>query len=217
MAVRAVAFDLDGTLYPFRHLALRAAAFAVRNVRHSRSFWRVREEIRRIRPIGSFRQRQAELFAASSGMGIEEARSWIDRKIYQEWVRSFHSIEPCPGLREALDQIERRGCALAVLSDFPVVEKLGYLGLSGRFAVAMCSEESEYLKPNPEPFALLARRLGLPPAEILFVGDSYDYDIVGAHGAGFVAAHILRRPRSDSVADIQFSAYRQLPERLARF
>jgi putative hydrolase of the HAD superfamily len=216
MALRAVAFDLDGTLYPYRHLALRAAAFGFRHARYARAFQRVREQIRLVRPISDFRERQVELFAAAAGLETAVARKWIERRIYDEWVHSFHAIRPYRGLREALDGIERRGLGLAVLSDFPVADKLGYLGLAGRFRVALCAEESGYLKPSPEPFALLERRLSVRAEEILFVGDSYDYDIIGAHAAGLRTAHIARRTRPASVADITFRRYTELMDAIAR-
>jgi putative hydrolase of the HAD superfamily len=214
MALRAVAFDLDGTLYPFRDLVLRAAAFGVRHPDYATRFRRVREQIRGVRPISDFRQTQAELFAASAGLGLEEARSWIERRVYGELVATFRSVRPYRGLSELLDEIRGRGLALAVLSDLPVAEKLRYLGLEGRFAVAMCSEESGYLKPSPEPFVLLAQRLGLAPSDILFVGDSYEQDIVGAHDAGLMSAHLSARRRRGSVADLSFSRYERLKELL---
>jgi len=39
-------------------------------------------------------------------------------------------------------------------------------------------------KPDPAIFALAVRRLGCEPAEVLYVGDSFEKDIVGAHAAG---------------------------------
>jgi putative hydrolase of the HAD superfamily len=39
-------------------------------------------------------------------------------------------------------------------------------------------------KPDPAIFALAVERLGVEPAEVLYVGDSFDKDIVGAHAAG---------------------------------
>lgn len=214
MAIRAVAFDLDGTLYSFRHLVVRALTFGVRNFRYSRAFQRVRSRIRTMRPIGDFRAVQAGLFAREVGLEVSAARAWIDTSIYGEWVRSFRAIVPFPGLVEVLDEIARRGMALAVLSDFPVAEKLAYLGLADRFSVAMCSEESGYLKPNPEPFALLSSRLGVSASETLFVGDSYEYDILGAKAAGYHAAHISRRTRG-SAADLRFIRYPTLLAYLA--
>jgi putative hydrolase of the HAD superfamily len=85
------------------------------------------------------------LFADETGMPLAQAESWIERHIYHDWVRSFRGIAPYPGLRDLLDRTSRRGLGLAVLSDFPVADKLGYLGLANLFPVALCSEESGYL------------------------------------------------------------------------
>ena len=209
MALRAVAFDLDGTLYSFRHLALRAVVFAARNLRFAPVFSRVRAEIRKVRPIEDFHRCQTALFAKASGLSVEKAAEWIERRIYGEWVHSFRSIVPYPGLRSFLDRIAERGLKAAVLSDFPVAEKLKYLGLEECFEVAMCAEESGYLKPNPEPFLLLSERLGVAPAELLFVGDSYEYDIVGARELGLKTALISSR-RSPGKVDVRFTRYEAL-------
>jgi putative hydrolase of the HAD superfamily len=214
MALRAIAFDLDGTLYPYRHLAISAAAFALSDLARSRHFFRVRRLLRKARPVEDFRLKQAELFAEATGMPPEDAKAWIDRRIYGDWVRSFHALSPYPGVSEFLDAAARRGLDLAVLSDYPVAEKLGYLGLSGAFPVALCSEESGYLKPNPEAFAMLCARLGHAPSEILYVGDSYEYDIVGARAAGLRTAHLSRRGGAAGVADLRFSRYSDLERRL---
>jgi putative hydrolase of the HAD superfamily len=181
------------------------------------TFQSVRRRIRSVRPIDDFRDCQATLFAELSGVSREQAVEWIERRIYDEWMHSFRPIVPYPGLEEVLDEVARRGMALGVLSDFPVAEKLHFLGVAERFSVAMCSEESGYLKPNPEPFAMLARRLGVEPSGILFVGDSYEYDVVGAHSVGFRTAHVSRRGRPAGVADFHFWRYREFLRHLSRF
>ena len=47
-------------------------------------------------------------------------------------------------------------------------------------------------KPDPRPFIHAAGSLGLKPDEVLFVGDRYDKDYVGAQGAGMVPVLLLR-------------------------
>ena len=79
---------------------------------------------------------------------------------------------------------------------------LEYLGLVGFWDVTMCTEESGYLKPDPEPFLLLAERLGFVPEQILYVGNSYAYDLVGGHAAGLRTAHRVRRPPKGLIADV---------------
>lgn len=52
--------------------------------------------------------------------------------------------------------------------------------LSPTFSSAGCG----WRKPRPEPLELIAQRWGIPPAEIVMVGDSLPADILGAHNAG---------------------------------
>jgi putative hydrolase of the HAD superfamily len=47
-------------------------------------------------------------------------------------------------------------------------------------------------KPTLLPFMSLSQRLGIPPSRILYVGDSYDNDVVGAKRAGMSAALLTR-------------------------
>ncbi|TVR54914.1 MAG: HAD family hydrolase, partial [Spirochaetaceae bacterium] len=65
-------------------------------------------------------------------------------------------------------------------------------------------------KPNPEPFVAAAECLGLSAEKILFVGNSYEYDVVGAHRAGMHAAHITSG--KPNTADFTFSRFSELGE-----
>nr|MDA3948118.1 HAD family hydrolase [Spirochaeta sp.] len=76
--------------------------------------------------------------------------------------------------------------------------------------VAFSSEETGYLKPNPEPFQRLIAEFGRPAERILYVGNSYHYDVVGARSCGMKTAHITRRLHRNSVADLQFREFHEL-------
>jgi HAD superfamily hydrolase (TIGR01549 family) len=49
-------------------------------------------------------------------------------------------------------------------------------------------------KPAPEFFERIVREAGCVPAEIAYVGDRVDNDVVPALGAGMVAVHLRRGP-----------------------
>ncbi len=53
-------------------------------------------------------------------------------------------------------------------------------------------------KPDPQIFALGVEALGLPPEEVLVVGDSYDKDIVPAHALGCHTVWLKGRGWSDT-------------------
>jgi putative hydrolase of the HAD superfamily len=64
----------------------------------------------------------------------------------------------------------------------------------------------------------LARKMALPPEQILYVGNSVSYDIIGAKQQGMKAALVVSplghrlgyRRRNTGNADFVFSDYRQL-------
>ncbi len=208
--IRAVAFDLDGTLYPSWQMSLSSIHLVLFHPRLLSAFSRARKEIRRIRPIKDFRKTQAHLVAGYMKIGDKEAYDLIDRKMYNAWKKSFRCIRPFPHCAETVRELKNRGLKLAVLSDFPVEYKLKYLGIDSVWDVVCDSEYAGYLKPNPEPFLWLSERLGLSTAEILYVGNSYHYDIVGARRTGMMTAHMTRKVPLDSVADFSFSRFDKL-------
>jgi 2-haloacid dehalogenase len=76
-----------------------------------------------------------------------------------------------------------------------------------RFDTVVTSEQARAVKPNPAAFRYLARRLDLPPARILYVGDNPIPDVLGPKQAGLPVAWVnragLRRPRKVPPPDIR--------------
>ncbi|HUW42592.1 MAG TPA: HAD family hydrolase [Rectinemataceae bacterium] len=221
MAYKAVAFDLDGTLYPPRALYSRAWPLALGNLRLTWAFAEVRKAIRApeateaCRTSGSacgeeLRRLQARMTAARLGAPVELVARRIDEIIYRDVVACFERIRPFPGAVDALDALRAARLRLAVLSDFPPERKLEYMGLSRCFDVALCSEDSGFLKPEREPFVMLCDSLALEPEDILYVGNSVRYDLAGARAAGLGAAILSRRKVPG--ADLSFSAWEDLVE-----
>ena len=235
MRFDAVAFDLDGTLYPSYRLYARAFPSMLGKARFLAAFSRTRRELRasgldaiqRATPAAAvgtqmaaraadpgagpaFRARQAELLSRRLGIEVGEAVELIDRDFYRGVEELFSKVPPFGGLKRALDEIAASGRRLALLSDLPPARKLELLGLSDRFECALCSEDSGFLKPAREPFAMLAERLGIRPERILYVGNNPSIDVAGAKMAGMAAAIVtLRRVKS---ADLCFWDWRKLAE-----
>lgn len=207
MRYKAVAFDVDGTLYPNASMYLNSIPFVLSRLRFMRAYARVRSEIRRRRPIDDFSALEARMLGDELGITPAEARDRIAREIYGRWERVLDRVRLYPGVRECVERIRASGRSVAVSSDFPVEAKLRRIGMDGLFSCRLWTEESGYLKPHPEPFHMLAECLGEAPADILYVGNSYEYDIVGAKNAGLHAAHLTQKPIAGTVADFTFREY----------
>ncbi|WP_319560871.1 HAD family hydrolase [Marispirochaeta sp.] len=210
MKFRAVAFDIDGTLYPNFHMYLYSLIPALKHPLLALNFGRVRKEIREVRPVENFRHLQARMLADYMGCSPEHAFALAERFLYERWVTSFKGLKPFPGVRAVLDELKHTGFKLAAMSDFPIQSKLDYLGLSGLWDTAFTAEDTNYLKPHPEPFLRLIHELGFRQEEILYVGNSYSYDIEGASAVGIHTAHLTRRPVPASKADFSFYRYSDL-------
>lgn len=207
----AVVFDVDGTLYENRHMYLRSLPFAVRHPRLIAAFSAVRRRIRKLRPIDDFYRLQAELLAEELGKEPQEARRLIDATVYRKWESLLDGIPLSPGVEALLHYLrEDTQLKLGVLSDFPIERKLRLIGLENGWDVTLSSEEIGYLKPNPEPFEEVAGRLGTPPERVLYVGNSYRYDVLGSKAIGMLCAHFTRKQPRESRADLSFGHFREL-------
>jgi putative hydrolase of the HAD superfamily len=213
----AVAFDLDGTLYPDYRLNLRLIPFALRELPLLLAFAGARNRLRgkgRVRepilPGEDYYGAQARLMAARLGLADPAAvREKLDRLVYRGWASHFTKIKLYPHVRETLGALRQGGLKLALLSDFPPEEKLKALGLEGLWDLVLCSEVTGALKPDPLPFERLVQGLGTEASRILYVGNSAAYDIRGAQNAGLRTALIKPWGRR-SGADFVFFDYRKL-------
>jgi putative hydrolase of the HAD superfamily len=213
--IRGVAFDLDGTFYPNYRFYIRLFPFLLKEWRYLLAFSKARTELRSRSWDGDFYELQALFMARFLKRDAAAIKERTERLIYRGWEPLFKKVKPYRHVKETLGEFKAAGLALGLLSDFPPERKLEYLGLDGCWDAVICSEQVNRLKPDPAPFLELARRMDLPPEQILYVGNSVSYDILGAKRQGMKAALIsapLQRFRRSGGADFVFSDYRQLRE-----
>ncbi len=221
MSIRAVGFDLDGTLYPATALYQKLIGRGLPNLRFLIAFGRVRRELRAMLTAPEFRARgirgieelhryQAELVAKRLKADPERTYQEIETFFYTNAVAPFAMIDPYRGVAELLDQLRASGIKLGALSDFPCDRKLELLGLANKFDVMMTSEETGFVKPDRASFDLLAQRLGVANNELLYVGNSEPYDVKGSLGAGMRAALISKNLSVRTSAEFTFFNFAKL-------
>jgi len=217
MAIKAIAFDIDGTLYPNWKMQLNSIPFFAFHPILIYKFGEIRKDLRKMDNIEDFYKIQADLLAQSLSISSDEAHKLIDSYFYTKWEKTFSRIKPYGNVKTVIKSIRAMGLKTAVMSDFPIGEKLNYFHLDGLWDVEISSEESGYLKPDKRPFLHLAEKLDVKPEEIIYVGNSYSYDVVGSKAVGMVAGHLSSSERDGSIADFTFSSYMDFIEKIKKF
>jgi putative hydrolase of the HAD superfamily len=109
MDISAVAFDLDGTLYPNYKMFIHSLPSAIRYPRLALAFGHARKEIRTLDRIEDFRRTQAELVAKHMRISPEKAEDIIEHHLYNLWAQTFKGIKPYPDARPCIEYIRSRG------------------------------------------------------------------------------------------------------------
>lgn len=194
-SIRAVVFDVDGTLYHQarlrRAMAVRlVAAHALhprrgRRVLRALSAYRHAQEALRDANGPDLALQQIDMAARVSGVPVAEVRS-----IVEQWMETA----PLPlltrvarkHLRSTLERLRKHGLVLAVLSDYPAESKLQALGIADLFDVVLCAQDPSVgvFKPHPRGLEFVLVQLGVAASEALYVGDRADIDAAAAAAAG---------------------------------
>jgi HAD superfamily hydrolase (TIGR01549 family) len=216
--VRGVLFDIDGTLYaqsPLRFVmaaelgrATLTSPFATYRVARILSHFRhMREGLRSMSGDDHVLER-LQYDSVADRLGIEP--SVVERTVV-EWMfrRPLKHLRRVrrSGVVELLSCLRSRGTRIGALSDYPPHEKLMALGVAEFFSVACCTTDAPInaFKPHPRGFIYVCQYWGVPPEEVLYVGDRPETDGVGAAAAGLRCFIIGDRQSHDSANCWDFS------------
>ncbi len=125
--------------------------------------------------------------AESAGRAPGEGRLAPARALFRDEYakRVFSASRVFEGVREGLAMLARRGIPLGCITNkhsrftTALLEKAG---LAQHLDFVLCADAPEQRKPAPYLLLEACRRLGIAPAELLFVGDS-GLDVAAARAA----------------------------------
>lgn len=189
--VRAITLDLDDTLWPFapigeriervlddwlrKHSPATASMFPIEAMRTLREqVWRDNAHL--AHDLGTLRRMTLEAALRHSGGDM----SLLDAA-YATFYAERNRVEFYPDALDALQRIARR-VPIAALTNGNA--DLRTIGIDHHFASQLCAREHGAAKPDPGIFLAACERLGVPPGEVLHVGDHVDADVAGALRAG---------------------------------
>ena len=111
-----------------------------------------------------------------------------------EYWRCYEDVEP------TLRELDARGVPWGIASNFDSRLRMIVASLAefaSREATLAISSEIGWKKPHAMFFQEAARRLGVEPNRILFAGDDWVNDVVGAREAGMQVCFLDRRRNAD--------------------
>ena len=113
--------------------------------------------------------------------------------LYEHYAQGY-AWECFPEAPAVLEGLRRKGCKLAVVSNFDsrLPGILQAVGIRGYFDAVIYSSEAGSAKPDPAIFRRALAVLGVAPEHAIHVGDSRNADFEGAIAAG-LAGLLIRR------------------------
>jgi FMN hydrolase / 5-amino-6-(5-phospho-D-ribitylamino)uracil phosphatase len=224
--LRAVAFDLDNTLWDVGPVIVRAERLLHEWLREhcpritervSLEEMRVaRERLARSEPHNAhdftyLRRTALAAHARECGYGEEVAE-----RAFHVFFAARNELQPYADVQPALERLRLR-YTLASLSNGNA--DLELIGLAPHFSISLNARQIGAAKPHPRCFEELARALHLEPRNILYVGDDPFLDVEAARAAGLRTAWMNRArvlwPPNLAPADLPVTDCMQLAELLA--
>ncbi len=168
MRFDAILFDLDGTL-----------ADTLDDIAASMN-WALERHALDPHPPDAYRGLVGEGVGRLVERAIPTGRQDLHAAVLEDLRAHYteHMLDrsaPYPGIPELLDEIVARGLAMAILSNKPepatrwMVDRLFS---AWPFAHVEGERPGVPHKPDPRPAAEIARRLGVDPARVLYLGDT---------------------------------------------
>lgn len=193
MAIKAVAFDVFGTL--------------VNIDRPTRPF---RKLVRLLHEAGRPRQRDDGIRAMSSAIDLRQAARLFGGMIGEDALNALEaelraeieSITLFPDAAPTLLALKARGIKVALCSNLaapygpPVLDLLP-------FQPDFCawSYEAGAVKPQPEIYQYLCEGIACQPDEVLMIGDTIEADMIGPRKFGMHGYHLDRHAATSNSAE----------------
>lgn len=206
--VRGVIFDLFGTLTDGRVEAERGALYGelarVLNVPRE-PFLRLMRETFHDRSVGAFGDVRQTLARLCAALGAEADEKTLDAAVALRLEIERRLATPREDCVSVLRALAERGLAICVISDCgPETPSIWpSLPFAGLVTQPVFSCDLRVRKPHPSLYELAASRIGLAPADCVYVGDGGSRELTGALAVGMRAVR-LAVSGEDWGADIRY-------------
>jgi FMN phosphatase YigB (HAD superfamily) len=123
-----------------------------------------------------------------------DLRSELARRLEAGVPRHEELYDAYPDAAPALSRLRSAGLRVGIAGNQPAGAAAAVAELVAPGDFVATSAAWGVSKPDPAFFARLVSELGLAPAEIAYIGDRVDNDVVPTASAGLIAIHLRRGP-----------------------
>ncbi|MBQ7367484.1 MAG: HAD family hydrolase [Spirochaetaceae bacterium] len=190
--IKAVIFDLDGTLYNFKWLPLRLMWSLPTDVLRIKADREVRKKLKGcdLATPEAYLAEYGRLMAEKTDFKSHDALNWYANRYMGTMcflLKRYYSQRP--QLAEVFARLHQQKIKIAVFSDYPRVhQRIRALDFSDETMTTISgifsAQDFGSQKPAPRPFLEIASQLGVKPEQCLVVGDRDDTDGDGARATG---------------------------------
>jgi len=236
--IRAVLFDFSGTLAncgdawwnlelittvraPLTLLRQRGAvAISDDDLARADDLYKIMKQTARETGVEISAQEATRQAAATLGLAVPD--QVVDAAVDELFRACLPDAAPLDGAIAALQQLQRQGLTLAVISNARhgafVSWALERLGMAHFFRSIAVSADVHLRKPRPEIYWNSLAALDVAPREAAYVGDYHPFDMVGAQAAGLWSIWLVEpgKPQADLPADAIIHSLSELAPALAR-
>ena len=210
MGVQGVFFDLGGTLFTYRGIGRATAPLLMEALQRmgiggepreiSRTYQRASREISQEYAAKNYYLHR-DLFRDTFARFVDHVKGSFDEQDYAWYRTEQHKLvlsnlvlkDDCLA---TLRYLKEQGLYLSIVSNIdddmlhPLVEREG---LGEYLQHWTSSEAAESCKPHHKFFEVSIEKSGLAAGDVLFVGDSPEHDIQGAHAMGMQTVLIVEK------------------------
>ena len=186
--VKAVIFDLDGTLYNFKWLPLRLILALPKDIFRIKADRDVRKKLKGL-DFGTpeaYIEEYSKKMSKLLNLPKQEVVNWYTKKYMETMCILLKKYYSCrPKLAEVFSELHKKGIKIAVFSDYQrVKQRIRALDFSDEMIEQISgiysAEDFGSQKPAIRPFLEIAEQLKVKPENCLVIGDRDDTDGDGA-------------------------------------